>query len=108
MSESMADKRPMCGQNAAGLCSFRPIEMGKCEKADFLRPECGRRGKEKNHAGRLLAACRPRFDPGPPINDLLAKKHFSLLSLSETCHAFTDIQAIIKTRSLPAGGVNNL
>lgn len=47
MSEVMADKRPMCGQNAAGLCSFRSIEIEKREKADFLRTKSGRAGKKR-------------------------------------------------------------
>jgi len=43
-SALMVHSWPLCGQNAAGLFSFRPIAMGKYEKADFVRSKSGRFG----------------------------------------------------------------
>lgn len=69
-----ADKRPMCGQNAAELCSFRPIAMGKHEKADFLRTKSGRFRQQTKNDSRQADFLRPKWTEGMRGSQLIPRK----------------------------------
>jgi hypothetical protein len=80
-----AKRRFLCGQNAAGLCSFRPIVMGKHEKADFLRPKSGQ--------GYLCAIWRvvsfiSRFSADGIPTSWLLRETWSLLILKKVFYEF--------------------